>query len=374
MAYISIVSKTTSSITVQLVSLDESWNGATRTVNWYIGSAGGNIPTENAYSDMKIAYISGSPSSGGKVTFSGLKSGTEYGFYCTVYHGSNFLAEKTAQATTEYDDSGDTTDEWTLRNYASQRDFFSIWDQFRAGECFCIPVTFSYSGKAIFYCDSSNNGEAADMLAFLSTSKNFDTDVDVGEPMSYLIYNDDSSKDYNNTMTARDFGFEYNVTAGVTYYLFVRENLVSYYPGYIKIVCVAPAKDIEYFEWSSAVAQGKPIKNVSHTEWDSFIDKIIEVLTDKGMLNQPLTSSKYGYATGTTYRTMLNDCYLTYDTASGGYPLTAKKFNVARFLIGSTLPAGSTTGIGDKTSKSSKVLASDFITLENCLKTIQETI
>ena len=314
---------------------------------------------------MKIAYISGSPSSGGKVTFSGLKSGTEYGIYCTVYHGSNLLAEKTAQATTDYDDSGETTDEWTLRNYASQRDSFSIWDQFRAGECFCIPVTFSYNGKAIFYCDSYNNGEAADMIGFLSASKNFDTEY--GEPISYLIYNDDSSKDYNNTMTSRDFGFEYNVTAGVTYYLFVRENLVSYYPGYIKIICVAPAKDIEYFEWSSAVAQGKPIKNVSHTEWDSFIDKIIEVLTDKKIINTPITSALYGYPIGTTYKTMLQGCYLTYDADLGGYPLTAKKFNIARYIIGSNV----STGISDKTSNSSKVLASDFITLENCLKAWQ---
>lgn len=123
----------------------------------------------------------------------------------------------------------------------------------------------------------------------------------------------------------------------------------------------------EYFEWSSAVAQGLPIKNVSYTEWNAFIGKIIEVLTDKKIQNQPITELKYGYAIGTTYSTMLNDCYLTYDTELQGYPLTAQKFNIARFIIGSFV----STGIGDKTSETSKVLAADLITLEECLKTWQ---
>lgn len=127
----------------------------------------------------------------------------------------------------------------------------------------------------------------------------------------------------------------------------------------------------DYFEWSSAVAQGLPVKNVSHTEWDNFIAKIIEILTDKGIQNQPITSEKYGYPIGTTYLTMLQDCYLKYDSDLGGYPLTAKKFNVARFIIGSTAPNGS--GISDdKTSRTSKVLASDFMKLENALKELQD--
>lgn len=126
----------------------------------------------------------------------------------------------------------------------------------------------------------------------------------------------------------------------------------------------------DYFEWSSAVAQGLPVKNVSHTEWDNFIAQIIEVLTAKRIQNQPMTAEKYGYPIGTTYLTMLQDCYLEYDSDLKGYPLTAKKFNVARFIIGSNAPGGS--GItSDMTSKTSKVLASDLIKLANSLKTWQ---
>ena len=124
----------------------------------------------------------------------------------------------------------------------------------------------------------------------------------------------------------------------------------------------------DYFEWSNAVAKGLPIKNVSHNEWDNFIDKIKDILTDNGKINHPLTAAKYGYAVGTTYKTMLNDCYLEYDSDFGGYPLYAQQFNVARFIIGSNLPNGGTTGISDKTAGVSKVLASDFITLETCLR------
>ena len=263
---------------------------------------------------------------------------------------------------------GETDVEWTLEDFTPKTNTHTSSKRFSAGECYCFPITFSYSGKATFYCDSSSSSRDADMVAYLSRSTGFDTTS--GKPTSILTSNDNSKKEYSDTMTSKDFGFEYNVVSEVTYYLFVRDSSIYNEPGLIYIHCIAPTQDVSYFEWSSGVAQGKAIKNVSHTEWDNFIDKIIEVLTDKGMLNQPLTSSKYGYATGTTYRTMLNDCYMTYDSTLDGYPLTAKKFNVARFIIGSFV----STGISDKTSRSSEVLASDFITLENCLKTIQDTI
>lgn len=261
-------------------------------------------------------------------------------------------------------DSGETDGEWNLKQYTSKQNSFSVSLNFSEGVCYCIPITFSYSGKATFYSNSYNNGTAADMHAYLSTSKSFDTSS--GEPTTYLIMNEDSDKEYSDTMSSSDFGFEYNIVAGVTYYLFIREYDVDYYPGTIKIYCVAP-EESDYFEWSSSVAQGLPIKNVSHTEWDNFIDKIIDVLTDKGLQNTPITAEKYGYSIGTTYLTMLKDCYMTYDSDLEGYPLTAKMFNIARFIIGSNV----STGISDKTSKTSKVLASEFITLANCLKSWQ---
>lgn len=125
----------------------------------------------------------------------------------------------------------------------------------------------------------------------------------------------------------------------------------------------------EYFEWSSAVKPGSAIKNVLHDEWNDFIDKIVELLG--GNLYVPLNTAIYGYSATDTYNTMLQDCYMkNYDSTLQGYPLTAKMFNVARFIIGSFVDGG--TGMDDKISRQSKVLASDFITLENCLKTWQD--
>ena len=122
----------------------------------------------------------------------------------------------------------------------------------------------------------------------------------------------------------------------------------------------------DYFAWSSAVAQGLPVRNVSHYEWDDFIDKIIEVLRYKKINNTSITSSKYGYPPGTTYQTMLEDCFTSYDYDFDGYPLTAQMFNVARFIIGSNVDGGS--GITkDMISYTSQVLASDFIKLETRL-------
>ena len=168
-----------------------------------------------------------------------------------------------------------------------------------------------------------------------------------------------TSNNFSTTITAESYyanGLDVVFDAGGTY--------KKVYNFYLEL------EEKDYFEWSSAVAQGLPVKNVSHTEWDNFIAQITEVLTVKGIQNQPMTAEKYGYPIGTTYLTMLQDCYLEYDSDLKGYPLTAKKFNVARFIIGSNAPGGS--GItSDMTSKTSKVLASDLIKLANSLKTWQ---
>ncbi len=285
------------------------------------------------------------------------------------YYGStdnNIYIAAEGQSTSDGGDSGGDTDEsWALSRVSSQTDSFSASINFNAGVCKYIPITFSNSGKAIFYCNSYNNGTAADMIAYLSTTPNFNTIS--GEPTSILAMGDYGARNYEDTAKYDDFGFECNVETGVTYYLFVRDYEAYYAAGRVTINCIAPSGDSTYFEWSSAVAQGLPIKNVSHTEWDNFIDKIIEVLASKGMQNASITVEKYGYAIGTTYLTMLQDCYMTYDVDLEGYPLTAKQFNTARFIIGSHI----STGITDKTSKTSKCVASEFITLANCLKAWQ---
>lgn len=106
MAGISIYSTTSSSATLYITSLDESWSNGTRTVYWYLGSPNGGIPTEDYYYKSKTSSLANGVSSGGKVTFSGLDADTEYGICCMIYHGSTLLAELTGYVTTDYENSG----------------------------------------------------------------------------------------------------------------------------------------------------------------------------------------------------------------------------------------------------------------------------
>jgi hypothetical protein len=97
---------TTTTITVFLSSLDTSWTNGTRTAYWYLGSPNGGIPTENAYYKTKTASIEDKASSGGQVTFTGLEPDTNYGIYCAVYHGSEFLAGIQGYVWTDSEGSG----------------------------------------------------------------------------------------------------------------------------------------------------------------------------------------------------------------------------------------------------------------------------
>lgn len=356
MAGIDVVSKTSSSVTLRLSGLDTSWNGATRTVYWYL--ADGGYPTEDSYDFKGTTSISGSPSSGGSITFSGLEANTNYYIACMVYHGSNLLAEIYGEVKTDYEssgggDGGETPTEWKLYTdsitepYTTQSIEFVLYPM----ECYRIRLVFATTGKFQVSITSSQY-----IRMYLGTTAFFDSAT--GTP-----------GEYTNKTTGYSAGFNINCQdTNTVYYLWASPIAAGILVSNVTVTVVPPnAGTVDYFKWSSAVAQGLPIKNVSHTEWDNFIDKIIEVLTAKSIINQPITEAKYGYAVGTTYKTMLNDCYLTYDSTLQGYPLSAKQFNVARFIIGSFV----STGISDKTSKTSKVLAADFITLENCLKTMQ---
>lgn len=366
MAGIDVVSKTSSSVTLRLSGLDTSWNGATRTVYWYL--ADGGYPTEDAYDFKGTTSISGSPSSGGSITFSGLEANTKYYIACMIYHGSNLLAEKYGEVKTDYassggdgGDGGDTPTEWTSPrynlSYPDGTQVFTIYVGLM--ECYCIRLLFANTGK---FTISSNTAPTGNKFSvYFGTTSGFDSTT--GKPRDY------------DAWLSNNYSFEKTLTYNDTsqyMYVWIAPSRATDIIGNLTITVEPPeATTPTYFQWSSAVAQGLPVKNVSHTEWDNFIDKIIEVLTAKKIINQPITSEQYGYPIGTTFRTMLQDCYLAYDADFGGYPLTAQKFNVARFLIGSNLPAGGTTGINDKTSRTSKVLAADLITLANCLRTIQ---
>ena len=351
--------------------------GATYTYNYGTGQHSLNGFTDghyltfeafpaDGYEFKRWAYHIGSPTATTKYSTS-----NPFKYYGSEGNDIYIAAEGQAISSGGGDSGGDTDGSWAITTLAAITDNDRKLLTLDANICYCYPITFTYSGIATFYSVNRLSLYVLDLVAYLSTSPPSSFDYDNGKPSSYVYYNDDTNESYDDNQIFSDFGFQYYVTSNEQYYLYVRHRInndTTNGAAYINIVAPTEAES-DYFEWSSAVAQGLPVKNVSHTEWDNFIDKIIEVLTDKGMLNQPLTSEVYGYLTGTTYRTMLNDCYLTYNSDLEGYPLTAKKFNVARFIIGSHVSTN--LDEPEKISKTSKVLAEDFIKLENCLKAWQ---
>ena len=265
--------------------------------------------------------------------------------------GNDIYIAAEGQATSGGGSGSETPTEWTLYTHSitdpDTTQYLSLY--IGAMECHRIRLTFANTGAFKVY--SSTASKTFSAYRGITSGYNSET----GLPTSY--------QGYQGNITS--FGFNLNCTdINQSIYIWICAGREI---GHLTVTIEPPQATTNYFKWSSAVAQGLPVKNVSHTEWDSFIDKIIEVITAKGNQNQPITEAKYGYPVGTTYLTMLRDCYMSYDTELQGYPLTAKKFNVARFIIGSNV----STGISDKTSKTSQLLASDLLKLESCLKTWQ---
>ncbi len=209
MASISIYSTTSSSVTLYLTSLDTSWAGGTRTVNWYLGRAGGTMPTTSSYYKSNTGNsLANGVSTSGTVTFSGLSANTMYGVLCEVYHGSTKLATLTGYATTKYEELEPT---WELYPYTlgSISALESVSISLSKYSLYRYRVSFANSGTAKFYTE----GTSADTYGFLSTSTGWDSED--GEPSSYIASDDDAGSGNN-------FEISYNVTAGTTYYIWVR--------------------------------------------------------------------------------------------------------------------------------------------------------
>ena len=107
------------------------------------------------------------------------------------------------------------------------------------------------------------------------------------------------------------------------------------------------------------VSSGQPTTNISYTTWNSFIDRIREWLDYKSITNVSV-EAMYGYES-TTYAKLLSYAKMSADDKV----LTATRFNIARYCIGSM----NSTGLTDK-SRGDKVYASYFLTLADKMNSI----
>lgn len=209
------------------------------------------------------------------------------------------------------------------------------------GGAYRFKITFAKSGSATFYTTGST-----DTYGYLSTSTTWDSSSRA--PNSYLKNDDDSGTDNN-------FSITYNVTAGTTYYAYVR--LYSATTSGSTTFCVTPPSGISKWNWNgsngSATATstsaaynslhtGGNVADFSYVVWNDMCDKVQEILN----------------YIGTTWSTYYGLTLVQTKMSSSDKTLTAARFNSLRYNVGSRY----TTNI-QEVKKGDTVYASYFTTL-----------
>ena len=240
------------------------------------------------------------------------------------------------------------TDSWTLATgaFGTISSDSSLSFTLGAMQIRRYSVTFTESGTATFYTTGS-----LDTYGYLSTSTGFDSAN--GKPTSILAENDDGD--------STNFSISYDVTAGTTYYVWVRP-LSSTGSGSTVLNISVPDKTISIAKWSwtasngnasasltqaaySAVANKTAVTNFSYLVWNDLCDKVKEIL------------DATGGSWDSTYATYANT-----KMASSNKTLTATKFNSLRYNIGSHYSTGIT-----EVYTNDDVLGSYFTKLASCI-------
>ena len=360
MAGLCIGTTTHNSIQVYL-SLDKGWTDANgdRDYKWFRGKADGGIPTESSYTDCsKWMVLENGVSYGGYYTFKNLEPNTTYGFYCPIYKsGSDTLlgyAEgyaKTAEAPN-----------WNLKALnigemdLTSNDYWDGYYEFGERAMVRCQFTVAENGYVALYTLGST-----DTVGYFGTSPDFDIYGTSNEPSSYDYHNDDKWD--------TNFYIEAPVTAGTTYYMWVRAiNSTTPLSTYLQIELHPPKPSIAKWDWYSsngdnasasvtlnsyyALSKGEPTSDFSHLVWNDMVDKVMRIIEASGSM----WWSKYA----SYYDTKMH---------SEPYELTADKFNSLRYNIG----ARYSTGI-DEVSPGDCVYADYFITLTNCMNDWIDTL
>lgn len=215
-------------------------------------------------------------------------------------------------------------------------------------DLYVFQMRFNTSGTAQFYTIGS-----IDTIGWLGESLDWNTSM--GEPNSYLVYDDDSDDSGN-------FYISWDVDAWTSdspkyYYLWVR-GCFGTEQGQPILHVVPPTSGTSVSKWSwtssngsasatetsaayNAVLYKQITTNFSHKVWNDLVDKVNAILVAKGL-------------SWDTYYATLSSTKVN----STPYELTAVKFNSLR----NNLDFAYTTGIS-KVNSGDDVLGSYFITL-----------
>lgn len=281
MAGISVGTTTTSSVQVYISGLDTSWSNGQRTVYWYLGSAGGGIPTASKYSQMKTTSLANGISEGGYITFSDLSANTQYGVYCAIYYGSTLLAGLQGYVKTNAQSGGGSTGTtWTVltatvySNLVNANVSELLYSQ--PYRVYRIAVTFAMSGYVKFFTRESGNGfDPCGVLTDAAATWDNATEKPIGGNL--YIENDDGPNSPELLIT-------HYVTAGETYYLWVRD--INGSQGITELVIVTmdsswhwdssngSATDQQTKDAYTAITSKGNTKNFSYKVWNDMVDKV----------------------------------------------------------------------------------------------------
>lgn len=226
-----------------------------------------------------------------------------------------------------------------------------------AGYVARFKVSFANSGEATFYTTGTD-----DTYGYLSKVSTLDTEN--GGPTTILAEGDDSGTD-------RNFSFTYNVTAGTTYYFWVRLIYIDE-TGTTTAHITPPGGvgSISRWDWNSsngqasssatkaaytAITNNGETSSFSYLVWNDIVDKVLEVLEASG---------ENWDRNGSTYLTAESTKMTSSDKV-----LTAARFNSLRWNIG----LHSSTGISDR-SKGDIVYGNYFTKLTSALNSWIDTI
>lgn len=284
----------------------------TTNINWYIGTSTSSMPYAGT-----SAVVSGVA----RYTFTDLDSGTSYyvKIKCLDEDGNSLGIYTSSERYSTLSDS--STETWQLGNTYTFSDLTQSKSQYlsfgKAGYVARFTMTFAYSGTATFYTIGD-----ADTYGYLSDVSTLDANA--GAPTDYLKSNDDGGDSYN-------FKITYSVTAGETYYLWVRMIDIDT-TGTTTVVITPPIKQIDLWNWSvsngdatasqtsvayTAITNHGAVSAFSYLVWNDLVNKVNDIKVETG------------YSWNTKYLSLSN----TLMTASSK-TLTAARFNSLRYNIG----------------------------------------
>lgn len=306
-AVITSVSTTVRSVTLKITGLDANYSKSDRVIRWYYGVPGYNV-TKYGESNLSAGV-----SESDEYTITGLQANTEYCFEATIIFGDNSKELATITA---------TTDPWYTYNYGDLGTLTTEKSQamnFGMGEVGYVTVKFQYSGTATFYTSGFT-----DTIGVISESYSFNKTT--GWPNTYLGTPADGGADdsYSN------FKFTRDVTAGITYYVWVR-----YYYGNSScnttLYIVPPDKQLSKptaFSWDTAKAQGQAF-NITAAEWNKLQTKVNEA--------REYQADKTGNSIAA----------YGFTAVSSGQSFTAAAYNAVLMGIAGALSVLGTTGVYD---------------------------